>query len=250
MCLNPRTIKCADGVHTMEVKCGHCLQCVREYQQTWVSRLSEEYKSWRNVLVSSYDPLVIESLQGAPPIVFFTLTYGENCIPKNFLHLTTTGVHFAKAPLFDLPVSHWNTTLKESERDAKIRQENIEREFKSDLQVYLDTFGDDTDCGAFEQDTYDLPAWMFDEQSRSIGRPISNIVSFNSVRYSDVRNWLKSCRVKYSRKLPPVVLANGRKCNPRYVSEIDGMPLPPSALTTSFKYFICSEYGPRTLRPH
>ena len=92
MCYNPVTIKCADGIHEMQVPCGRCLACRKAYQQMWVARLEEERKSW-------------VPIEGKYPIVFFTLTYRESSIPKNYLQLTTTGVHLTKQPLFDLPVT-------------------------------------------------------------------------------------------------------------------------------------------------
>lgn len=244
MCYNPITIKAADGVHEMKVPCGHCLACLKAYQQMWVARLEEERKSWRTV-------------DGKIPIVFFTLTYSEENIPKNYLHLSTTGVHLAKENLFpNLPVIKWNTTLREPEKDAKDRQLQIELDWQSDLATYVDKYHMPVEEAEFEQDTFDIPAWMFDEQSMPVGTPLHSPISFNTVRYSDVRNWIKACRVYASRFLKPIRIPSLREegktipCNPLYVSEIDGHRLPDSAIPAQFKYFICSEYGPRTLRPH
>lgn len=250
MCLNPVEIKCADGVHTMKVPCGHCLQCVRNYQQMWVSRLSEEAKSWRMP-------------DGSIPAVFFTLTYSPENIPKNYLHLTSSGVFLAKKPLFALPPVEWNTTLKESQKDAARRQSAIQTEWKADLEQFLIDSPVTNECDSFEHELDDLPAWCFEEQGFPLGKPLSKIVAFNSVRYSDVREWIKKCRVYWTRKMPSATLIDSKtglafrdskdrivKYNPRYVAEIDGQIVPRSAIPACFKYFICSEYGPRTLRPH
>lgn len=243
MCFNPVTIKCADGVHEMKVPCGHCLACVKAYQQMWVARLEEEKKSWIPV-------------DGRFPIVFFTLTYSQENIPKNYLFLSSTGVHLTKKPISVFPVTYWNTTLKEPVEQAKERQHNIEEDFKSYLQAYLDTFDETLEQDEFDLTSDDFPQWCFEPESMPVGSLIKGPIAFNSVRYSDVRNWLKSCRVYYSRFCKSVRVPSLKKdwktipANPRYITEIDGTRLPDSAIPAAFKYFICSEYGPRTLRPH
>lgn len=245
MCLNPVKLPQPDGTIRI-VPCGRCIQCVRDYQQTWVARLSEELKSWH--IPDSKDF----------PVVFFTLTYAEENIPKNYLQVTTSGVHLTKTPLFETsPATVWNTTLKEPAKDAKERQQRLEYEFRCDLASYIDVHGDDVGDGYniddFSMNCEDLPSWTIPDDSIP-GLPISRCLAFNSVRYSDVRSWLKCCRVIYSRKIKPVACLSDKKeffsCNPRFISEVNGKTLPKSVITTSFKYFICSEYGPRTFRPH
>lgn len=245
MCLNPIKLPQPDGTVRI-VPCGRCIQCVKDYQQTWISRLSEELKSWYNPSGKDF------------PVVFFTLTYSQENIPKNYLQLTTTGVHLTKSPLFptSLPVN-WNTTVKEPERDAKERQQRLEYEFRCDLESYIDVNGNDVGDGfgvdEFGQDFDDLPSWTY-PLDENPGLPISRCLAFNSVRYSDVRSWLKCCRVTYGRKVVPVTCISDKgelfKCNPRFIPEVNGKTLPKAAITTSFKYFICSEYGPKTFRPH
>lgn len=51
----------------MKVPCGKCLDCLRKYQNQWSIRMFEEYKS--------------NGCKG----VFFTLTYDEAHVPKNYL---------------------------------------------------------------------------------------------------------------------------------------------------------------------
>lgn len=242
MCLNPVKLPQPDGTVRI-VPCGHCLQCVKAYQQTWVARLSEEVKSWK--IPNSKEV----------PIVFFTLTYSQENIPKNYLQVTTTGVHLTKSPLFpqSCPPAVWNTVLKENRDMAKSRQSALESEFRRDVECYVDTFGS-LECDDLENSDEDMPQWMFDEDADP-GLPISKCLAFNSVRYSDVRAWLKACRIYYDRhisKIFPVTYVDGAslECNERYISEVNGNKLPKCAITKSFKYFICSEYGPVTLRPH
>lgn len=242
MCLNPVKLPQPDGSVRI-VPCGHCLQCVKAYQQTWVARLSEEFKSW--ILPGSKEI----------PVVFFTLTYNQESIPKNYLQVTTSGVHLTKSPLFETSKpAIWNTTIKESKVAANDRQNALEKEFRMDVQCYIDSIGA-LEEDEFFQNSEDLPSWMFSPDDHPIGLPISRCLAFNSVRYSDVRNWLKACRVYYDRKIAtyyPVNYPDGSvlECNSRFVAEVNGSTLPKCAITKSFKYFICSEYGPVTLRPH
>lgn len=68
MCLNPIVLKpqfCKqDGqFHSYTVPCGKCLDCKRQYQNSWFCRLYEESKNWSN-------------------IIFFTLTYRDKINPR------------------------------------------------------------------------------------------------------------------------------------------------------------------------
>lgn len=239
MCFNPVRLKQPDGSFR-SFPCGKCLDCVRKYQQMWVARLREESKSWIRV-------------NGEYPIVFITLTYSPENIPKNYLCISESGVHLTKQPIFpNLPAPVWNTVINEPIAEAKRRQAGLEFEFKSDLQSYLLLTKDEFtgfESNEFENSDFeeDIPFEVFTGGDK-FGKPLSNQVAFHSVRYSDVRAWLQSCRVKYSRKISPVFASSGKKVNPRYISEVDGRELP--NLPQSFKYWITSEYGSRTFRPH
>jgi len=69
MCYNPITIKTPQGYQ--KVPCGHCLECLRNYQNDWSNRMNEEMKA------------------NDGKAVFFTLTYNEESVPKNYLVDTT-----------------------------------------------------------------------------------------------------------------------------------------------------------------
>lgn len=69
MCYQPITIKTPQGYRT--VPCGHCLECLRKYQSDWSNRMYEELKSHNG------------------KAVFFTLTYDDNNVPKNYLYYAT-----------------------------------------------------------------------------------------------------------------------------------------------------------------
>jgi len=65
MCYQPITIKTPQGYK--EVPCGKCLECLRKYQSDWSNRMYEELKAHNG------------------KAVFFTLTYDEQNVPKNYL---------------------------------------------------------------------------------------------------------------------------------------------------------------------
>ncbi len=57
MCLYPRTLS-----NGQTVKCGKCLECLKQYQDSWMIRLAEESRSWKYVF-------------------FLTLTYDQDHLP-------------------------------------------------------------------------------------------------------------------------------------------------------------------------
>ena len=71
MCKNK--VPCSDPSGNGQVvyrPCGKCLDCLRQYQQDWTIRLSEECKAW------------------APDsVIFFTLTYADENIPYLLTHV-------------------------------------------------------------------------------------------------------------------------------------------------------------------
>lgn len=70
MCYNPITISVGSGDQKkyVQVPCGHCLECLNKYQNEWTNRMTEELKS-----VSGH-------------AVFFTLTYSDDNVPKNYIY--------------------------------------------------------------------------------------------------------------------------------------------------------------------
>lgn len=67
MCYRPVTIKNPSTGEYIKVPCGKCLDCLRKYQNQWSIRMYEEFKAC--------------GCKG----VFFTLTYDEQHVPKNYL---------------------------------------------------------------------------------------------------------------------------------------------------------------------
>lgn len=68
MCLFPVTLKSKDafGFDTnVTVPCGKCLECVKDYQNAWKIRLTEEAKVHKHVY-------------------FFTLTYNDDSVPFEY----------------------------------------------------------------------------------------------------------------------------------------------------------------------
>lgn len=199
MCLQPQITKAPSGVGLSSVPCGHCLECLQQYQQDWTCRISEEVKAWDSC-------------------IFFTLTYGSDSVPylvDGTLLVRSSGLSDLKLSGLDLFV--YNRPLSEDTRS-----------FRIDRKVFLDNY---LDSGS------------------------SSSVAVQTVLYDDVREWLKYCRKWYDRHVSSVDF-RGLSVSPSlkdlsYI-DLDGVSrlYPKSAYSKSFKYFITSEYGPRTLRPH
>lgn len=299
MCYKPINVRQADGRY-MKVKCGKCLECLNEKRNAWVIRMEEELKSAHG--------------KG----VFFTLTYSDTSIPKNFLVYETcfsdepklyesysdydysTPVGFRGKRSVSEPV---DKVLQEFYKDYTITEFNIDNNYKKykayeqvkdilstldsqggesvsyPLDGFYDMYGDmadttdifSTDSGDFDishdiQNNNDLKSMTYEqfvEQWESpdyegaavtevvqpneqgavdTGTPMVAVdspddrdttegegngqikpylvIAFNSCRQKDLQDWLKRGREKLRRQ--------GK----------------------SFTYFLTSEYGPRTLRPH
>lgn len=293
MCYRPINIRQADGRY-QKVKCGKCLECLNEKRNAWVIRMEEELKTHHQ--------------KG----VFFTLTYSDNSVPKNFLVYETSlseepklyesesdydyssPVGFRGKKSISVPADQ---VLKTFYKDYTITDFNIDNNYKkykeyedvkdiieqvshyddegdanisegispNDFFVDFDDTADYgyTDCSMdydyrsgcesrylnnddFKSMDYESVLRQFQEANTE-SRPIDEIrdgetpqvqevcsneseddgrrtpylvLSFNSVRQKDVQDWLKRGREKLRRQ--------GK----------------------TFTYFITSEYGPRTLRPH
>lgn len=281
MCYNPITIKKDDGTY-MKVPCGKCLECLRQYQNDWSNRMYEEIKAHDG------------------KAVFFTLTYSDETVPKNYLHdgkiyrsysdynydntvIRLVGKRILKEKVCSIipkerlkfGVPAWKVLtdnnisvadgiydFNDPEYDNKVqnRLQNVSSVFKdyvdavsstlppsysrcdSDYNMddvekwfedyegdmfsfddvddtindFQDVLNDDHNCPVFD----DLHRNTSDEDIRKLeeGRPI---MSFNSVRKEDVIKWLNRGLNKIKRNF-----GHG------------------------FKWFVTSEYGPRTLRPH
>lgn len=270
MCYRPITIKNPATGDYMQVPCGKCLDCKRKYQNALSNRMWEEFKS--------------KGFKG----VFFTLTYDENHVPKNYLvdgqifrsnpDYGFSNVHLDK---FNREVCEFRARKKYAEFPHSVIRDFLgERtfdeiedfnkiKFSKERQEWFSKMEDlfvkemalsapvaDNDCQEpigvsdlsqievnLDSETFDFPTSNFYDIDEETGELISKspdvdlkeiedlktwynentpIVSFNSVRKEDIQLWLKRCRSRSKR--------NG---------EVD-----------CFSYFITSEYGPRTLRPH
>ena len=96
-----------------------------------------------------------------------------------------------------------------------------------------------------------------DERKQNFDVCQTDIIEIDSVSKRDVQLWLKRCRKSFLKTHPPrSYFFNGEcvKVSERMDCEWnnDGkmLPLPFAALTPTFHYFITSEYGPQTCRPH
>jgi len=305
MCYQPITIKTPQGYR--QVPCGKCLECLRKYQSDWSNRMYEELKAHDG------------------KAVFFTLTYDDNNVPKNYLYYASaTDYEIFRSPSdygYDntytdekgrekvLPSrkgerKHKRVSpdleLRETGLDPKIIDFNVQRKehekFRDTIQNiygnYLRTIAGDSDMveiaglhssystdSTFDFDDYDGDYFSTDtdckestelvldlftealndedyeedlqvdlqdkEQKTSIededmAIPVISrcekisggfrerpVMMFNSVRKKDVQDWIKRARQRRKR-----------------ISQKTGEP------EQEFTFYITSEYGPRTLRPH
>lgn len=296
MCYNPITIKTEQGYK--QVPCGHCLECLKKRQNEWTNRLNEQLKSAKG------------------KAVFFTLTYDENSVPKNyfdgnFVYRSSPDYAYENATLKvygkRVPKTKWVSNcrgehLKWSELpyqslieegydlpdkvrvmdgekpdivDFNLPRQNHNKfieEIQKEYGKYLCSFDSDSDFNPLHCEDSSLRDWClngfdnyegdffstvsFDEEDNEMVEnapwrddseasvmvdmftnlvndantapdyeqtlpTTSRIFSFNSVRKEDIQLWIKASR--------------------QYAKRHD---LP------DFTYFIASEYGPRTLRPH
>lgn len=286
MCYQPITIKTPQGYR--QVPCGKCLECLRKYQSDWSNRMYEELKAHDG------------------KAVFFTLTYDEANVPKNYLYYSTmTDYEIFRSPSdygYDntyidddgkekvLPSRKGErkhkrvdpaAEIKELGLDLRIIDFNISRKdrekFRTQIQNiygnYLRTINSvpvnavdrvldvNTDqSNAFDFDEYEGDYYteqsLEDEHEEKVvmldlfeevvedekdedlsvledcefdysGFRERPIMMFNSVRKKDVQDWIKRARQRRKR----LALKNDEP-------------------EQKFTFFITSEYGPRTLRPH
>lgn len=290
MCYSPITIKTPQGYRT--VPCGKCLECLRKYQSDWSNRMFEELKSHDG------------------KAVFFTLTYDDNNVPKNYLYYASATDYV----IFRSPSDYgYNNVyidengkekvlatrkgerkhkkvdpdieLKSTGLDAPIIDFNIQRKdqikFREQIQKlygdYVRLLGSNCNStedtvlystsytlGSYDFDSYngddfgisetdvqdqeillDLFEQVLDDEipeeddsEKDLELPIYDalnalelrdrpVMMFNSVRKKDVQDWIKRSRQKRKR-----------------IAKKTGEP------EQKFTFFITSEYGPRTLRPH
>lgn len=295
MCYQPITIKTPQGYR--QVPCGKCLECLRKYQSDWSNRMYEELKAHDG------------------KAVFFTLTYDDNNVPKNYLYYASaTDYEIFRSPSdygYDntytdekgrtkvLPSrkgerKHFrvdpDVELRATGLDPKIIDFNVQRKehekFRDTIQNiygnYLRTiicssdvpedigiYSSDSIDGVFDFDAYDgdyystdkdceegtqlvldlftealndddyeedkghedkvldIPYVVRTEEAYGTHFRERPVMMFNSVRKKDVQDWIKRARQRRKR-----------------ISQKTGEP------EQAFTFYITSEYGPRTLRPH
>lgn len=83
MCLHPK------HVHGQVFPCGHCVQCLNQKTADISNKLYEAFGEWKEIG---------RSPSGYPikPIIYATLTYSEESIPKTFLYYTNYGARLYK----------------------------------------------------------------------------------------------------------------------------------------------------------
>lgn len=85
MCVNPYIYRKPDGTEVVH-NCGHCLPCLHAKQNELAARMVEEARNWCPVEVQHGSKYVKES-----PIIFFTLTYSDQFVPKSYLLVGEAG---------------------------------------------------------------------------------------------------------------------------------------------------------------
>ena len=278
MCSNPIKLKKPDG-STMMVGCGHCLQCLKAYQDSWTARLNEELKSWCHV---SQDGKMLK------PVIFFTLDYRPEAIPCRYLVVTDCGVRIQD----ERPDCHieefWTDTRRETHeqwlvrrkymltlyhryaklvwslQDRKATREDIfEGNYRFDggiihaRYVFDCDIPTDVDFFTYKNGTLEHPVIDYDilKDTSNFGSHNSTPLiafEFHSVSKPDVQKWNKRGRIRLTRLYPDIF---DQDVNPRFIqnwSDASGNSrmLPSCALPKNVKFFITSEYGPLTHRPH
>ena len=215
MCTNRVPCPAPDGT-VIYRPCGRCLECLQLYQQDWASRLSEEFKAW-----------------DSDKIIFFTLTYSDEMLP-----VKVTFRHPLRQRLFQFNV-RFSKLQKLTDYFSRLSLDSFfyTRSLKEDTIE----FRQERKC---LQDTYlDIP----ENERPSLLVP--------TVSYEDVNTWIRYCRKYFDRHVRSVPFRN-KRVSP-YLKDLEFKNIhgvnscyPNCAYTPSFKYFITSEYGPQTLRPH
>lgn len=215
MCTNKVPCPAPDG-SVVYRPCGKCLDCLRQYQQDWTCRLDNEFKAWQS-----------------GSVIFFTLTYADNMLP-----MMVTYEH-------PISMSIIQSVLR---KPSVVRLADRLRLLGLDSFYYTRSLSEDSADFRFNrralQDSYlDMELGQ---------RPILCVPTCN---YSDVNQWIRYCR-KYFDRHEKSVTYKDKRINP-YLKDLNFKNIhgvesdyPDSAYTPSFKYFITSEYGPSTLRPH
>lgn len=215
MCTNKVPCSAPDGTVVYR-PCGKCMDCLRQYQQDWTCRLSEEFKAW------------------CPnSVIFFTLTYSDEMLP-----VMATFNHPISQSQYQLVFRKSSSDLFNS-HFAKLGLDSFF--YYRDLAGVTHKFISDKKC--LHSSYLDIPV---------LERPA---ILVPTVHYDDVNQWIRYCRKYFARNVMPYSYRD-KICNP-YLKDVSWKNIhgveslyPSSAYSPSFKYWITSEYGPQTLRPH
>lgn len=287
MCFNPVRIRTAQGFR--EYGCGHCSQCLKAYQDGWIARLSEELKQWKPVVQDKIvaKPVIFFTLDYSPeavPCSYLVVTdcgvYRSDARPEGVpvlpfwsdrtmesasewfvrrkrllrMYASQTMRNFyeieRKALPEDVRNGHYkNVTVRTGfDKYGRLLGYHAESEFMTDLpETYEPEFV------RFGESTLDYPKYDFQVLQTQPGCGTSLFaIEFHTVSKHDVQGLLKRARrqLEYTK---PSVFGCGQ--NPRqettwFDSDGKSRKYPSSSLTATFKYFITSEYGPETFRPH
>lgn len=269
MCDHLLPVKSPSGAISLR-PCGHCVSCLKKYQQQVTDRLSIECEAWKRCK------------NGSLPIVFFTLDYRPEAINKLLHFYDEQGllqsyryrgvVSPALAERFN--IISYNQTIKVPEKERLAYQRAVEDTFHS-FQPFTDfrreTIEKDFVPSVYPQKCISSEVTPLASAKTIDGHTIlqvhgskicSPVLSVNTCNKQDIQQWLKRCRRRFEyhviKERCKQLEYNGifRRYSPRMSSATwtnhlnKEMPLPFSALTPTFKYYITSEYGPATFRPH
>lgn len=196
--------------------CGKCLDCLRQYQQDWTCRLSEEFKAW-----------------SPGSVIFFTLTYAESELPVMVTYNHPVNLQSYQCLIRNRSVPKLQNRLQRLGLGSfyytrPLKQTN--REFIQQRKAIQDSF---LDIPEFEKPALFVP----------------------SSCYEDINNWIRYCRKYFDRHVASVPFRD-KRVSP-YLMDLEFRNIhgvnslyPDSAYTPSFKYWLTTEYGPTTLRPH
>lgn len=196
MCTSPIIVKVNNRFDSRtplyrEVPCGKCCECLKQYQNGWKIRLTEEARA------GSYETV---SYIKNPDGTRNRITESHNIIWDSAAFLTLT-----YRDTFD------RKTL--IPKRYKFNRWEIHSHFDGDFLTdkYYSQFLRKCDDGIYIQTK--IP-YVQDTNTGEVHLSVSKL---------HVQNWLKRFRIWYTRKY---------------------------GKSPVFKYFYCTEYGPRTLRPH
>lgn len=281
MCVCPVRKVTENGI-VQYFNCGHCYQCLKAYQDQWSARLAEECKAWKPVWQEGHliPPVVFFTCKyrnDSIPCKYLCLSSlgwfvsREKPSCEVLEHWTDTRREsrmkwrVRKASNLDRWKAAWRKACSSFEEvSSRFDLTPVWSDDESKVIRYVHTrFGSRPKFGS---GTFDTPVLRLLELVGFTGDNLPEVLSgmrdlpeavpffaleFHSVSKADVQSWLKRSRRRFERYLNVQSgSVSTRQCTTWTDPEGEVWPLPDSCLTKTFKYFITSEYGPRTHRPH